>query len=161
MWNCLRLYSLSPYSISALFLNFNRLWKLILSVSYSTKFSQKKYSTFLRIFKFWKFIQVWFSNRRARWRKQIGASQLPMSGTGLPGYSSLGAPTYMLPESSASLQSLPGLPTSALPGLGSLGQSPALANSTTTSTSVATSLPYSQFSNRFSFQNDQYSSVSI
>ena len=160
MWNCLRLYSLSPYSISALFLNFIRLWKFYFRSHIQHNF-HKKNSTFLCIFKFWKFIQVWFSNRRARWRKQIGASQLPMSGTGLPGYSSLGAPTYMLPESSASLQSLPGLPTSALPGLGSLGQSPALANSTTTSTSVATSLPYSQFSNRFSFQNDQYSSVSI
>ena len=86
-----------------------------------------------------------------------------MAGAGIPGYSSLGAPTYMLPDSAASLQSLPGLPTStSLPGLTSLGHghNAALGN-TGVPSSIASSLPYSQFSNRFSFQNEQYSSVRI
>ena len=75
------------------------------------------------------------------------------------GYPSLGAPTYMLNENNG-LNGLSGLPSSSLPILGSLGQSNHGINSQAVSTATSINSSYSQFSNRFNFQNDQYSSVS-
>ena len=117
----------------------------------------------------WKFsqkLQVWFSNRRARWRKQIGATQLPMGNpaAALSGYNPLtGTPTYMLnsgdPSAAAAAlhSALPGLASTAssLPGLSSISANSAANLSASLSTS------YSQFPNRFNFPNqDQYSAVS-
>ena len=102
-------------------------------------------------------LKVWFSNRRARWRKQIGASQLPMTNAGLPGYNPL-TPTYMDPAVHSALGALPGLTSTAtsLPGLSSISNS----NLSSLAGQASPSLPYSQFPNRFNFPNqDQYSSV--
>ena len=58
MWNCLRQYSLSPYSISALFLNFNRLWKFYFRSHIQQNFHKKSiqlsfaFSNFENLFRF-------------------------------------------------------------------------------------------------------------